>query len=132
MVRTVARTFLVDELDRRLDELAAAFSWEPEVGPQNGENGWRRAVLGFRVAQSSRLEMLVPGPDSDEAGFLDRYGSGVWAVRVAVNDLGAKAEDLRARDTPFTEVRTGFERPETVLRVDTIATPGCLFEFEAV
>jgi hypothetical protein len=129
MVRTATRCFVVDELDRRLDELAGAFSWEPELGPEEGEDGSRRAVLGFRIPQSARIELIAPTPGTADDDFLGRFGAGVWAIRVAVQDLAAKAEDLRARGTPFRELRTGFERPDTVLRVDTSATPGCLFEF---
>lgn len=141
MVRTAARGFLVDDLDRALDELAEVFSWEPELGPERGEDGSRRAVLGFRLPQSARIELLSPArgsradrdtdrdADSEAGAFLDRYGPGVWHVRIAVRDLDAKADDLRDRGTPFTTARTGFENPETVVRVATAATPGCLFEF---
>jgi hypothetical protein len=128
MVRTATRVFLVDDLDRRLDEITGALSWEPEAGPERGADGSRRAVLGFQLPESARIELLTPAPGTEAAEFLGRFGAGVWAVRVAVRDLGAKAEDLRARGTPFQELRTGFE-PETVLRVDSRATPGCLFEF---
>ena len=131
MVRTATRCFVVDGLDRRLDGLAGTFSWEPELGPEAGERGARRAVLAFRIPQSSRIELLEPAAGTTEAEFLGRFGAGVWAVRIAVHDFAAKAEDLRARGTPFREVRTGFERPETVLRVDMSATPGCLFEITA-
>ena len=132
MVRTSTRCFLVDDLDRSLGELAATFDWEPELGPETSENGSRRAVLGVKIARSARIELVQPGRGTDEVAYLTRFGPGVWAVRIAVSDLGAKAGDLRARGTPYTEVRTGFERPQTVLRVDTAATPGCLFEFEPV
>ena len=60
---------------------------------------------------------------------MKRWGPGVWHVRIAVNDLEAKADDLRTRGTPFRKLATGFERPEVVLRVDPEATPACLFEF---
>jgi hypothetical protein len=128
MLRTVTRSFLVDELISRLDELAGTFSWEPEVGVEHAEDGSRRAVLGFRVPASARIELFEPSPRTEERAFLDRFGAGVWAVRVGVSDLAAKAEDLRSRGTAFEEVRTGFERPEKLLRIDTSATPGCLFE----
>jgi len=132
MVRTSTRCFLVDDLDRSLRELVDAFAWEPELEPERSENGSRRAVLGFKVAQSARIELLQPARDTDEGTFLERFGPGVWAVRIAVHDLGAKADDLRARGTLCAEVATGFERRATLLRVDPAATPGCLFEFEPV
>jgi len=129
MRRTATRCFLVDDLDHRVDELVGTFAWEPERGPERGADGARRAVFGFRVAQSARVEMIEPAAGSDDGAFLRRFGAGVWAVRVAVSDLDAKADDLRARGTAFTERRTGFEEPERVLRVDADAVPGCLFEF---
>jgi hypothetical protein len=129
MDRTAARCFLVRELDRSLDQVAETFAWEPELGPERGDDGSRRARLGFKLAQSARIELLEPATDSDAGRFLDAWGPGVWSVRVGVRDLDAKAGDLRSRGTRFTTVRTGFEQPHTVLRVDTEATPGCLFEF---
>jgi hypothetical protein len=132
MVRTAARVFLVDDLDRSLEELAHAFMWEPEVGPEDGEDGARRAVLGFRLPQSARIELLAPADESDAGSFLKQWGPGIWHVRIAVTDLDAKAADLRARGTRFELVRTGFEHPEVVLRVDPDSTPACRFEFAAL
>jgi hypothetical protein len=128
MVRTDSRGFLVDDLDRSLDAIAGFFGWEPERAPEIGDGGVRRAVLGFRVPRSARIELLAPAPDSEEGRFLARWGPGIWHVRIAVRDLAAMADDLRSRATPFTEVRTGFAEPETVLRIDPSATPACLFE----
>lgn len=130
MVRTAARVFLLADLDASLDALARVLAWEPQRGPETGEDGGRRAALGFRMERSARIELLTPAPDSDDGRFLARWGPGIGAVRIGVADLEAKADDLRARGTPFREVHTGFERPATVLRVDPRATPGCLFEFE--
>jgi glyoxalase/bleomycin resistance protein/dioxygenase superfamily protein len=129
MVRTASRGFLVDDLDRSLDALVDFFGWEPERGPEIGDGGARRAVLGFRVPRSARIELLAPAPDTEEGRFLARWGQGIWHVRIAVADLDAQADDLRARGTPFREVRTGFADPEVVLRIDPDATPACLFEF---
>lgn len=129
MVRPATRVFLVDDLDRSLDQLAAGLGWEPESGPEEGHSGARRAVLGFALDRSARIELLAPDPGSDAGAFLAAWGPGLWSLRIAVNDLGAKAEDLRSRGTAFVEASSGFARPETVLRVDTGQTPGCLFEF---
>jgi hypothetical protein len=131
MLRTESRGVLVEDIDRSLEELVEAFSWEPDVGPERGDDGSRRAVLGFGMPNSARIELLAPAPDGEVGQFLRRWGSGVWHVRIAVDDLTAKAADLRTRGTTFREVRTGFEYPETVLRVDLDATPGCLFEFSS-
>jgi hypothetical protein len=129
MIRTASRGFLVNDLDRSLDALAGFFEWEPELGPETGENGSRRAVLGFRIPRSARVELLAPAPDTEEGRFLREWGAGIGPVRIAVRDLAAKADDLRARGTPFREIRTGFADPAAVLRVDAAATPACSFEF---
>jgi hypothetical protein len=129
MVRTASRGFLVDDLDRSTEAVEDFFGWEPELGPEAGDNRARRAVLGFRVPRSARIELLEPATDSDEGRFLAQWGPGIWHVRIAVADLETKADELRERRTPFTEVRTGFAEPEVVLRIDPAATPACLFEF---
>lgn len=55
----------------------------------------------------------------------------VWEVRVpgCSRSAHSSCEDLRARGTHFRQAHTDFDRRETVLHVDTTATPGCLFEF---
>jgi hypothetical protein len=132
MVRTAARVFLVDDVDRRVDELAQAFGWDPEVGPEIGTDGSRRALLGFRLPQSARIELLAPARSTEAGRFLEQWGPGIWSVRIAVTDLDAKADDLRARGAPFERIDTGFDQPNVILRVDPSATPGCRFEFESL
>ena len=132
MVRTAARTFLVDDVGWSVDELAHTFGWEPEGDVTTGADGSRRAVLGFRLAQSARLELLAPAAGTEAGAFLREWGPGAWTVRIAVRDLDAKAEDLRARGTPVTRVETGFDDPPVVLRVEPAATPACRFEFAAL
>jgi hypothetical protein len=129
MIRTLSRGFLVDDLDRSLAAVAELVGWEPERGPETGDGGARRALLGFRAPRSARLELIQPAPGTTEAQFLARYGQGIWHARIAVRDLDAQADDLRRRGTPFSTLRTGFADPETVLRISPDATPGCLFEF---
>ena len=132
VTRTAARCFLVEDLDRSLTELADTFDWEPEAGPERADDGSRRALLGFRLRQSALVELLEPSGDREEAAFLKRWGPGVWAVRIGVSDVPAKADDLRSSGTPFEEIRTGFAHPDVVLRVNPAVTPGCLFEFAAL
>ena len=132
MLRTAARVFLVDDVDQSLDALGELCGWEPEAAPERGEGGSRRATLGFRFPRSARMELVTPAADSDDGAFLARWGPGVGPVRILVRALAEKAADLRARGTPFREVRTGFDDPATALRVDPAATPGCCFEFVAL
>jgi hypothetical protein len=129
MLSIVSRGFLVADLARSLDQLAETFGWRPEQGPERALDGSRRAVLGFRMARSARIELIEPAGAREEAEFLRQWGPGVWHTRIAVKNLDAKAEDLRSRGTTFREVQTGFSAPELVLRVDPTDTPGCLFEF---
>jgi hypothetical protein len=129
ILRTVARVFLVDDVDRSLDAVDRLFGWQPDAPVERGEQGSGRASLGFRLERSARLELVTPPPDTDDGDFLARWGPGIGAVRIAVRDLAEKADDLRSRGTPFREVRTGFASPESVLRIDMGATPACCFEF---
>ncbi len=129
MVRVLSRGFLVSDLDHALGCVARTLGWEPEDRVERATDGSRRARLGFRLAQSARLELIEPRGDREERDFLERSGPGIWHVRVGVLGLDAKADDLRARGTPYRVVRTGFADPEVVLRVDASAVPGCLFEF---
>jgi hypothetical protein len=129
MVRTLSRGFLVEDLDRTLDCLMKTFDWEPEQPPDRADDGSRRAVLGFTLGQSARIEVLQPAGDREETEFLRRYGPGIWHARIGVHGLEEKAEDLRVRGTPFRVVHTGFAEPDVVLRVEPTVIPGCLFEF---
>ena len=129
MLRTAARCFLVADLAASLDAVARAFAWEPEAGPESGDDGSRRAILGFRLAESARVELLQPASTSEAGNFLSRHGPGIWSVRIAVRALDAKADDLRARGTPFRIEPTGIAQPEEVLIVEPFATPACRFEF---
>jgi hypothetical protein len=131
MTQTLSRGFLVADLDRALDALMKTFEWEPEQPPERASDGSRRAVLGFALRQSARIELLEPAGDREESDFLRRFGPGIWHVRIGVHGLAEKADDLRARNTPFRVVETGFAVPDTVLRVDASVVPGCLFEFAA-
>jgi len=126
--RTLARCFLVDDLDRRLEAVARTFGWEPEL-VERGEGGARRATLGFTLPQSARIELIQPAGGREEHEFLTRHGAGIWCVRVGVRDLDEKAEDLARRGTAVHRVDTGFANPSTVLRVDAGVVPGCRFEF---
>jgi hypothetical protein len=127
MVRTVARCFLVSDLDRSLAQIFDTFGWEADA-VERGPRG-ARALLRFRLAQSAHVELLAPAAGSEEATFLESWSPGVWAVRIGVADLDAKAADLGARGTSYQVIETGFADPPRVLRVDMAATPGCLYEF---
>jgi hypothetical protein len=130
-VRIVARGFLVDDLDDALRTLQASLGWEPAapVATVAGE-GCRMARMSFALAQSAALELIEPIADGDVARFAEQWGPGPYHVRISVNDLEAKADDLRRRGTAFTEVREVEGLPGRRLRLDPL--PGLATRFELV
>ncbi len=125
MVRMAARSYLVEDLDPVLATLEGRLSWPAEH--VEGKNGKRRAVMAVNFQRSARFELVEPGVDRDAAEHFARWGRGTYSTRITVRDLDAKAEDLRARGTPF-EIRSiggGVE----CLRVGVDVVPGFLFEF---
>lgn len=59
MVRVTARGFLVRDLDETLRKVSANLDWEPS-GPVEHlrEEGYRRARMGFTVANSATLDVI--------------------------------------------------------------------------
>jgi hypothetical protein len=129
MTRVLRRSWIVDNLADTLSALDQHLDWRPATPPAMDDRlGCRRALMGFRHPRSADVELLEPvsaGPLKDS---YDDFGPGAWTIRIGVNDLSAKAEDLRRRGTPFVVGdQPGSMR---VLEVDTAALgiPG-LFEF---
>jgi hypothetical protein len=129
MVALAWRTFLVSDLGAVLDELAGSFDWLPEGSVERSEDGSHRAILGFGYERSTRLELLQPAGDGEDAIALRKWGPGAWSLTVAVDGLDAKVDDLERRGTPFKEIHTGFDRPSRLVRAAGSSTPGCLFDF---
>ncbi|MRV70537.1 lactoylglutathione lyase [Duganella sp. FT92W] len=133
MVRVTARGFLVRNLDETLRKVSTNLDWEP-VGPVEllRNEGYRRARMGFTVANSASLDVIEATRwDSDAGLYVNNWGPGPYYIRIGVNDLNAKAEDLRARGTAFTWI----EESEAVggrslIKVDPAQLRGQLFEFE--
>lgn len=135
MVRVTARGLLVRNLDETLHRCSVNLDWEPsgEVEALHRE-GYRRATMPFTVANSACLDIIQPTTWYSEAGlYLNNWGPGLYYIRIAVNDLKAKAEDLRARGTRFTWV----EESEAVggaplIKIDPSELRGQIVEFEEV
>ena len=129
LVRVVRRSWLVEDLDATLGALDRNFALRPTVGPVlDDHRGCRRAAFRFRHPRSAELELLEPVAAGEALESLETWGPGSWAIRIGVNDIDAKAEDLQRRGTPFS---TGTHpQAGTVIRVDTgpMQVPG-LFEF---
>jgi hypothetical protein len=128
MTRVARRSWLVPDLDATLAALERNLDWKPTVASAvDEERGGRRAVFTFRHPRSAELELFEPVEDGEARESLTTWGPGSWAIRIVVNDVDAKAADLRRRGTAFDALQ---ESGRTVLRVDTgpLGAPG-LFEF---
>lgn len=134
MVRVTSRGFLVRDLDDVLRRLSENLDWEPaEVVQLDGE-GYRRARMPFNCVGSASLDLIQPTTWDCEAGhYLNNWGPGLYYIRIGVNNLEAKAEDLRKRGVEFSMV----ENSEAVgggslLQVDPSELRGQMVEFEEV
>lgn len=133
MVRVTARGYLVRDLDETLRRCSANLDWEP-AGPVQAlaREGYRRATMGFTLPNSASLEVMEATRWNGDAGvYLNSWGPGPYHIRISVNDLAAKAADLRERGTAFAwiddcEALGG----KPMIRVDPAALQGQLFEFE--
>src|SRR5690606_35815690 len=132
MVRVTARGFLVRDLDETLRRVSCNLDWEPEALEYLEQEGYQRVRLGFSLANSATLEVIEPKRWDSEAGlYLNNWGPGPYYIRIGVHDLAAKAEDLRARGTPFTWVEeSAAVGGRALIKVDPRALCGQLFEFE--
>jgi hypothetical protein len=133
MVRVLRRSWIVEDLGSTLSALDRNLDWQPRIGPETlAAIGCRRAIFGFSHPRSAELELLEPIAAGEVKDSLDAWGPGSWTIRIGVNNIEAKAEDLRRRGTAF-ETRTPPDDARPILRVDTgpLGVPG-LFEFTEV
>lgn len=133
MIRVSARGFIVRNLDDTLRRCSANLDWEPHGQVESLlREGYRRATMDFTLPNSASLDIIEATRWNGDAGvYLNSWGPGPYYIRIAVNDLAAKAEDLRERGTRFTWV----EECEAVggkplIRVDPSELRGQVFEFE--
>lgn len=132
LLRVIRRSWIVEDLDFTVSALDRSLGLVPAVGPDlEPEVGARRAVYRFAHRRSAELEVLEPVSAGEAKDSLDTWGPGSWAIRIGVNDVEAKAEDLRRRGTAFEH--RGGPGEEVTLRVDTgpMDVPG-LFEFSGI
>jgi hypothetical protein len=135
MVRVSARGFLVRNLDETLRRCSANLDWEPHGAVELLEReGYRRATMEFALPNSASLDVIEATRWNGEAGlYLNSWGPGPYYIRIAVNGLAAKAEDLRRRGTRFTwidECEAVGGKP--LIRVEPADLKGQLVEFEEV
>ena len=80
------------------------------------------AYLQPDMPASAALELVEPISEHGRHGaFFARWGVGPHAIRIGVNGLGAKADDLNGRGTPFTEADTPAGDPVLVVEGETLA-----------
>ncbi|TDV72599.1 lactoylglutathione lyase [Pseudomonas sp. LP_7_YM] len=133
MIRVTARGFLVRDLDQTLRRCAANLDWEPSGAVQTlQEEGYRRARMGFSLANSATLDIIEATRWDSEAGvYLNSWGPGPYYIRIGVHGLEAKAEDLRARGTAFKWIEASEAvGGKPLIRIDPRELDGQLFEFE--
>ena len=135
MVRVTARGFLVRDLDHTLRCCSSNLDWEPagQVESLRSE-GYRRAVMPFTVANSAALHLIEPTYwDSDAGHYMNNWGPGLYYIRIGVNDLQAKAEDLRARGTRFTWIESSAAvGRKALIKIDPSELRGQVLEFEGI
>jgi hypothetical protein len=133
MVRVTARGFLVRDLDDTLRKVSKNLDWEPvgQVELLTGE-GYRRARMGFTLQNSASLDVIEATKwDSDAGLYVNNWGPGPYYIRIGVNNLAAKADDLNARGTRFTWVdESEAVGGRSLIRVDPQELRGQIFEFE--
>jgi hypothetical protein len=130
LLRVAHRGFLVRDLDDVLGKLDRNLDWQPP-GPVESfrDEGFRRARFTFGLPHSATLDLIEPSRwDSAEGRFLATWGPGPSYIRIAVNGLDAKAEDLRARGTRFTDV-DAIDSVGRRLVVEPDDLDGAWFEF---
>jgi hypothetical protein len=133
MVRVSSRGFLVRNLDETLRRCSANLDWEPN-GPVDSlvREGYRRATMEFSLPNSATLDVIEATRWNGEAGtYVNSWGPGPYYIRIEVNNLAAKAEDLRERGTRFEwvdECEAVGGKP--LIRIDPAELQGQVFEFE--
>lgn len=135
MVRVSARGFLVRDLDDTLRRVSANLDWEPQGAIQSLEReGYRRARMAFTLPNSASLDIIEATRWNGDAGvYLNSWGPGPYYIRIAVNNLAAKAENLRARGTRFTWIdESEAVGGKPLIKVDPAELRGQVVEFEGI
>ena len=90
--------------------------------------------MPFNCVGSASLDLIQPTFWDSEAGhYLNNWGPGLYYIRIGVNNLEAKAEDLRKRDVSFSIVDSSEAvGGKSLLKVDPSELRGQMFEFEEI
>jgi catechol 2,3-dioxygenase-like lactoylglutathione lyase family enzyme len=132
MIRVVRRSWIVEDLRDSLASIDRNLGWRPALGPETDQaTGCRRAVFHFAHPRSAELELLEPVGAGEVRESLDTWGPGSWTIRIGVNDLAAKATDLRRRGTAFESYESAADGAVVRVNTDVMNVPG-LFEFAPI
>jgi hypothetical protein len=121
MVRIVARTFLVTDLDATVGALRRSLGWPDHVSVEEHADG-RHLRLVPTLATSASLDLVEP-TGGRLGTFFARYGPGPHAIRIGVHGLDAKLAELQSRGVDYEVVGTG-----PTVEVDPEALGGIVVE----
>jgi len=130
-IRIVSRAFLVRDVDDVLHRLSENLDIEP-LGPVEAvaSQGYRRAQIGFSLSTSAVIDLIEPIDANAETGlYLSTWGPGPYYVRIEVNGLDAKADDLARRETPAEFVEDETAPGGRRLHVDPRAVEGIIIDY---
>ena len=131
MVRVLERLWLVADLDASLRSLEQNLAWIPEHRGFDPTTGCQRASMAVNHPRSARVVLLEPVESGEVSEAVARWGPGAWAIGIGVNDLEAKAEDLRRRGTEFASRERADGTPSLWVDTAPLGVSG-LFEFVEV
>ncbi|MDG1904684.1 MAG: hypothetical protein P8I38_03575 [Arenicella sp.] len=134
MVRITARGFLVRDLDSVLNKLSNNLDWEPQSITHIDDESYRRARMTFAAKNSACLDLIQASHWDSEAGhYLNNWGPGLYYIRIAVNNLEAKAEDLDQRGVKYTLIENcDAVSGGSLIKVDPDELRGQMVEFEEI
>jgi hypothetical protein len=120
---------LVQDIEASLAGMRRCLGWPDTDRVVRDTPDARYARLQPRLDTSAVLELVEAKNWTSRHGeYFGKWGPGPHAIRLEVRDLAAKAEDLRARGTPFYSTRS-LEGRE-ILAVDPGHLEGIVVEFE--
>jgi hypothetical protein len=129
-IRIVSRGYVVRDLDDVLTKLSTNLDWEPSAPVEDvPEEGYRRARMSLSLPHGADVEIVEPTRfDCDSGRLLATWGPGIFHTRIAVNGLDAKAADLDARGTRWSEMPESRVVDGRRLRVEPADVGGMIFE----
>ncbi len=133
MVRVTARGFLVRDLDETLRKVSINLDWEPagrsraSAAKVTAVRVWVSPCRTVPLSMCSKRPTGTPTPATTSI----TGGQVPYYIRIGVNDLAAKAEDLRSRGTRFQWIESSEAvGGRALIKIDPQELNGQVFEFE--